>query len=71
MLTVYLFDFLFLFPLLIILISGWFYFFKLNQAIVLIKPTFKDLRKIKTNVLKKINYSIFILWALVLCFLGF
>lgn len=69
MLTIYLFDFLFLFPLIIILISGWFYFFKLNQAIVLIKPTFKDLRKIKTNVLKKINYSIFIKYILFLIFL--
>lgn len=62
------FDFIHLAPYVILLVFGWLFFFKLNSAIVLIKPEVSDKRNSKTNTLKKVHFSIFIKLSIVLFF---
>lgn len=60
MLTVLFVDYTFLMSFLVVICGNWLFFFKSNQAVILIKPSKFDARLVKTNILKKVNFFNFL-----------
>ena len=63
----FVFDFIQIAPNILCILFGWFFFFKVNNNIFLIKPQVFDVIKIHVTVVKKFQYVIFLKWSLV-CF---